>query len=27
MWARVFKRPTTARNVTTVRKLAEKLRA
>jgi len=27
MWGRAFKRPTTARNVTTVRKLAEKLRA
>jgi uncharacterized protein (DUF1697 family) len=27
MWARAFKRPTTARNITTVRKLAEKLRA
>ena len=27
MWVRAFKRPTTARNVTTVRKLAEKLRA
>jgi uncharacterized protein (DUF1697 family) len=27
MWNRAFKRPTTARNVTTVRKLADKLRA
>ena len=27
MWGRAFKRPTTARNVTTVKKLAEKLRA
>jgi uncharacterized protein (DUF1697 family) len=27
MWARAFKRPTTARNITTVRKLADKLRA
>jgi uncharacterized protein (DUF1697 family) len=27
MWRRAFDRPTTARNVTTVRKLAEKLRA